>query len=271
MIDVTDESPLLRLFVLQDFVRNNISLQAAVKELASISLSDATTTIEGGVSRLWNLIITFACLFPEHQDKLVNILVYVLKLPDAKTDQGEPLLLYNMQVWKDLPMFHWYLREEWNAPVVPYNQPNCQQEVITHFVNLNRFTALLMATEEPEFDFSSYALSVFRAALETPPIHLAPEEPHEAFVYAAAIWIEILGVEIYAWDEEFERGPKIGARGRGGPLWKGKHGFCEERWDLWRRRFGELARMEGKLGEEVRTTASEAEQMMKDIENGDVE
>jgi hypothetical protein len=53
-------------------------------------------------------------------------------------------------------------------------------------------------------------------------------------------------------------------------LWKGKHGFCKERWKLWRDRFGEAARKEDE-SEQVRRVAREAELMMKEIENGHVE
>lgn len=129
-----------------------------------------------------------------------------------------------------------------------------------------------MATEEPVFNYSWFALITFCGALATPPKQLPPKAPLGAYIPAAAAWIEVLGVVIYEWDEEFKRGPLVGAPGRGGPLWKGKHAFCKKQWGLWRERFGEVARMEDVpgLGEQARTAAREAEQMMKEIENGDV-
>jgi hypothetical protein len=176
-----------------------------------------------------------------------------------------------MQVWKDLPMLGWEFRDEWNKRDIPSNPPDRRQKAISDLINMDKFMAHLMATNEPVFAYSWFALLTFRTALETPPEQLLPTEPLDAYIPAAAAWIEILGVEIYEWDEEFESGPLVGAPGMGGPLWKGKHAFCEERWTLWRERFEEVARMEGELGEEARTAAREAGLMMREIENGDVE
>lgn len=273
MVNITDEIFESRLSILQDFFKNNIPLKIAVDSLASVSLLDATST-EGAIGRLWGLIITCAREMPEHQDKLVNILVNLSQLPDAKTENGEPLVLHDMQIWKDLPTLGWYFRDEWNGPFVPGpdSPPEIRQKAISDFINVNRFTALLMATEEPVFNYSWFALVTLREALETPPSQLPSNAPLDTCIPAAAAWIEVLGVEIYEWDEEFEHGPLVGAPGRGGPLWNGIHGFCKERWELWRDRFGEVARMEDVpgLGEQTRIIAREAEMMMGQIENGDV-
>ena len=84
---------------------------------------------------------------------------------------------------------------------------------------------------------------------------------------AAAAWISILGPQIYHWDMEFEHGPRVGAPGSGGPLWEnGKHGFCKERWELWRKGFGAIAEMGGDLSENVRASARQAEKTMREIE-----
>lgn len=142
MVDITDEIFASRYAVLQDLFINNISLQQATDKLASISLSD------NGLNLTWNLIITCAREFPEHQDKLVDVLVSLSKLPDATTDQGEPLKKHGMQVWGDLPMLDWDFREEWDVRSIPSGPPGRRQKAILDFINLNKFTALLMATEE---------------------------------------------------------------------------------------------------------------------------
>ncbi|OJJ80713.1 DUF3632 domain-containing protein [Aspergillus glaucus CBS 516.65] len=219
-----------------------ISLQQATDKLASISLSD------NGLNLTWNFIITCVREFPEHQDKLVDVLVSLSKLPDATTDQGEPLKKHGMQVWEDLPMLDWDFREEWDVRSIPSGPPGRRQKAILDFINLNKFTALLMATEELVFDFSWFALITFRTALETPPNQLPVTDPLDAYVPAAVAWIETLGVGIYVWDEEHEHRPLSGVSGKGGPLWKGKHGFCKER-------FGEVASMDDELGEEAMTAA----------------
>lgn len=265
MVDITDEILASRYAVPQDLFINNISLQQATDKLASISLSD------NGLNLTWNLIITCAREFPEHQDKLVDVLVSLSKLPDATTDQGEHLKKHGMQVWGDLPMLDWDFREEWDVRSIPSGPPGRRQKAISDFINLNKFTALLMATEELIFDFPWFALITFRTALETPPNQLPVTDPLDAYVPAAAAWIETLGVEIYVWDEEHEHRPLYGVSRKGGPLWKGKHGFCKERWRFWRERFGEVASMDDELGEEAMTAVREAELMMRDVKNGDVE
>ena len=84
---------------------------------------------------------------------------------------------------------------------------------------------------------------------------------------AAAAWISILGPQVYHWDKEFEHGPRVGAPGKGGPLWEnGKHGFCKERWELWRKSFGAIAETGGDLSEDVRSCARQAGKTMKEIE-----
>ncbi|KAL5001797.1 hypothetical protein BDV10DRAFT_138493 [Aspergillus recurvatus] len=277
MPDITDPVFASRLTILQDLFASNISAPTAAKQLASSSLSD-DAPLEERLNRLWDLIITLACKYAEHQDKLVDVVVDLSELPSPDpAEAGEelgsgPLTIHDMEVWKDLPMLGWRFRDSWNISVRPNSSPEDQQKAVSDIINTSKFAALLMATDEPVFaSYSWFALLALRSALETPAEQLRSTEPLEAWIPAAAAWIETLGVEIYNWDEEFESGPKVGARGKGGPLWNGKHGFCKGRWELWRKRFGEVSRMEGELAEGVRKVAQDAETMMKEIEAGDVE
>lgn len=258
MAAVADDIFASRFAVLQDLLTDKISVQSAARNLASVSLSD-DTTFEGRLGRLWSLMINCAYSFPEHHDKLVDTLVQPSKLPDAKTDNKDPIFLHDMQVWKDLLMLGWQFCDEWNASVL-LGSPEHRQSAISNIINRDTFTALLMATEETVFANSWFALNILRDALETSPNQLSDEDPLEALIPAAAAWISVLGVEIYDWDEDF-CGYVGSAPGRGGPLWKGKHGFCKERWDLWREGFWEVAIMEGEVGDEVRTIAREAVQI----------
>ena len=86
-------------------------------------------------------------------------------------------------------------------------------------------------------------------------------------------WFSLnLGVEIFEWEDEFPSGPPHGAPGRGGDLWHGKHGFCEDRWSLRRERFAGLAKSEKwAIEDDVRRVAGEAAVMMGEIEEGDIE
>lgn len=264
------------LAVLHDYFEGKIYSPEAAAKLASAALA-LDASLEAQLGQLWHLLLQIACKDPEHQDKLVDILVDMSHLPDVTRPgdhgQDEPLILHRKQVWKDLPMLDWEIRRPWDysVPAPGTKDPEEREAAISRTVNVNHFLALLVATDEPIFEWGSlFALMTLRIALETPWEKMAPEDPLVAWIPAAASWIEVLGAEIYEWDEEYESGPLVGAPGSGGPLWKGKHGFCKERWKLWRDRFGEAARKEDE-SEQVRRVAGEAELMMKEIETGLVE
>jgi hypothetical protein len=82
---------------------------------------------------------------------------------------------------------------------------------------------------------------------------------------AAIRLVEVAGRLIWSWEHEFEYGPSKGNPGGGGPLWDGKRGFCGERWDLWRRRFGVLGAGEW-LDGQCRDGARRAADIMLGIE-----
>ncbi|KGO54208.1 Protein of unknown function DUF3632 [Penicillium expansum] len=257
MVAITEDISAPRFAILQDLFSERISAQQAAGYLASISLAD-TSDPEGGITSLWSLIFKCAYNSPEHHDKLVNVLVQLSKLPDAKKPKGDSILLYDMQVWKDLPMLGWQFRDEWNA-TVPAGPPDSRQNAISRIISRDKFTARLMATKESVFAYSWFALITLRGALETPADQSSAGNL-EALIPAAAAWISILGADIYQWKEEFD-----GALGKGGTLWKGQHGFCKERWQFWKERFGELAISE-EIGDEARTAARDAQGAMEGIE-----
>lgn len=131
---------------------------------------------------------------------------------------------------------------------------------------MNRLIATLMTYDEKRFNYDNLSLYTFRTALECAadsPMRNECEEPdwRICHIIAASELIKIAGHIIYRWDFEFESGPLIGDRGKGGPLWDGKHGFCKERWQLWKRRFFEVGVEEG-LSDEVRACAKEAAEAM---------
>ncbi|KAJ6137196.1 hypothetical protein N7471_003682 [Penicillium samsonianum] len=259
MVAITDDIFASRFAILQDLFSDSISAQKAAEYLASISLADDSDP-EGGITSLWSLIFKCAYDFPEHHVKLVTVLVQLSKLPNAKTSNGDSILLHDMQVWKDLPMLGWQFRDEWNA-TVPAGPPDSRRNAISRIINRDKFTARLMATKKPVFAYSWFALITLREALEKPADQSSARNL-EALIPAAATWISILGADIYQWNEGFD-----GALGKGGPLWKGQHGFCKERWLFWKERFGELAVTEVEIGDEVRTAARDAKRSMEEIES----
>jgi len=106
-----------------------------------------------------------------------------------------------------------------------------------------------------------------RSALEYPTEDASMVSKLTYLIPAAAIWISILGSQIYASTEEYAPSAQGGQPGLGGPLWKGKHGFCPERWNLWKQRFGEISHQTGIDGG-TRGEALQAAIRMSDIESG---
>lgn len=117
------------------------------------------------------------------------------------------------------------------------------------------------------FEYDMFALWSMRSALESPLdlMNLEGIETPEVNVPAAAVWILILGEEMFFWNNEYPHGPTEGDPGVGGPLWEGQHGFCLERWKLWRSRFGELS-VEGQLNGYLREICKNTEVRMAEIE-----
>ena len=270
-MDYIDEDR--RYHILANVFDDSTSSSTAADKIASLATSPIDVDIDG----LWTLITCCAMKLPKQQGKLVDVLVHLSKLPDAKTSDGRPITKYGMQVWKDLPTLGWYLRElldnvEDFCPCFPHELigegKKEQQDVVSEYANLHRFLALLMATKEPVFNYSWFALIVLREALEVSPARRIAGTSLDADVLSAAEWIKVLGGEIYQWKEQFSD-----RLGRERDLWKGPpvYGFSKERWTFWRQRFGEVARMdEDELGERARTAAKEAEGMMVEIENREV-
>ncbi|KAL4902090.1 Alpha/Beta hydrolase protein [Aspergillus multicolor] len=149
------------------------SPEAAAK-LASAALS-LDGSLEAQFGQLWHLVLKLAVETPEHQDKLVDLLVDMSHLPDVTRP--------------DLPLLDWEIRRYWNHPVpTPDSETREQREAaVSRTLKVNRFVALLVATDEPIFIPSAwFALVTLRIALETPWRQRSPEEPLEAWIPAAA-------------------------------------------------------------------------------------
>jgi hypothetical protein len=156
---------------------------------------------------------------------------------------------------------------EWNGLSVPQD-PAARQDAIEYFLNANKFCACLKLTGHPTFEgFDLFGLWTMRGALEdrTTLSNEDTIDPPDVFIPAAEAWIAIAGPQMYRWDREFEYGGNRGQPGRGGPLWSGRQGFAPRRFQLWRRRFAELAKSE-LLSDDLRRTARRAEKRMDEIE-----
>jgi hypothetical protein len=125
-----------------------------------------------------------------------------------------------------------------------------------HWLNLNAFAARIVASQV--LDLSLYAIWAMRDALEMPLEGIKPEVRDQT-LRAAALWIEFCGENLHGMEKLWESDPRKGDVARGGLLYSGPKGFCEERWELWRQRFGELSqdkRLEEKTRQVLTDVAS---------------
>ncbi|KAI7187126.1 hypothetical protein KC363_g6192 [Hortaea werneckii] len=267
------------LSVLEELFDGNASTQDTADRLASVALSQGTSEddLETGIGLIWSTVIICAKEKPDHIQQLVDVLVKIAQLPDAVDEHGSPLTLYGMQIWHRMPTLSWDLNEsEYNGFHIPTDEqrqllPSAQRhvsssELIRQLADLNILVAMLTKTRLRAFDFSLFALWTMRAALEIPADKARPDQPLEAWIPAAAAWISVTGDQVFSWDHEYPSGPLEGAPGKGGPLWQGKHGFCHERWQLWRSRFKYLGTQDQTLDAETRKIAKEAADRMAAIE-----
>jgi hypothetical protein len=81
-------------------------------------------------------------------------------------------------------------------------------------------------------------------------------------LWAAALWIKFCGEHLHSLNQIWEPDPRKGNVARGGPLYGGPNGFCKERWELWRERFGVLTQVDG-LEEGTREMLKDAKRRME--------
>ncbi|GAB1743642.1 hypothetical protein NU219Hw_g568t1 [Hortaea werneckii] len=272
------------LSVLEQMFNGKASTQDTAEGLASVALAQGTSEddLETGIGLIWSTVIICAKEKPDHIQQLVDVLVKIAQLPDAIDEHRSPLTLYGMQIWYRMPTLSWDLNEsEYNGFHIPTDEQRqigppalrtiSSSELIRQFANLNVFVAMLSKTRLPAFKFALFALWTMRAALEIPADEARLDQPLEAWVPAAAAWIRVTGDQVYGWDHEYPSGPRVGAPGKGGPLWQGKYGFCYQRWQLWRSRFQYLGTQDHVLTPETRQIAKEAADRMASIERGSTE
>ena len=142
------------------------------------------------------------------------------------------------------------------------------QASVTTYLNINKFAAQLALTPHSIFNgyehFGIWALWLMREALEYPGTQRILK-PLDVSLPAVVAWISGLGPEIVLWDNEFASDQRKGDPGRGGDLWHGKHGFCKERWNLWRQRLIELS-SSSELSQELRDLAAHGAAKMDGVE-----
>lgn len=148
------------------------------------------------------------------------------------------------------------------------------------YINLNAFGARLTASGTSDLKLTG--LMSLCVALEDEcwihppnlPVNGAKQGKQEvpypiqclnAIIPLAAPWLLIAGKTFFECEEEWEINSEDGHKAIGGKLWKGKPGFCKERWALWKERLGLIGDMD-ELADETRKTAIEVLKRMTEIE-----
>jgi hypothetical protein len=217
---------------------------------------------------LWYSIIHSAKRLPFRDTTSLNKLVALMKAIQA---HRPPPTAARPDVYHNLGDFGMAARETMNDS--PGYGSGYLLPELHAYANMIYFYALL--TRENIANFWIYCIWEMRAALETLHQDDAPNQGHmpdtavqqyNAHVPAAATWVFALGKQLYEREQDLTpKSPSQGNPGAGGSLWEGRAEFSKERWALWKKRFGEVAEMEG-LSEEVRGIAKEAVDAMDKAE-----
>lgn len=230
---------------------------------------DATT--EGLLWELWYSILHTAKRTPWRdtagQTKLLDLVRTLKARPDPPlpTQMTIPLqqnwMWSSGKLWSELLMIGPATRESWND--TPRDWGELTPAEIHAWTNVNAFIAKI--TKEGLANFWLYAIWAMREALEDGDRTQVAEL--DAVVPAAASWVLVAGEGILKKDEVWKASFTTGDPAGGGRLWKGKKGFCKERFGLWKRGFQVLSQRKD-LNSETREISAEAFLRMGDLEIG---
>ncbi|KAG9195473.1 hypothetical protein G6011_00594 [Alternaria panax] len=257
--------------IVQDYVNSDTNAEEVAKKLVT-PINNAILQNRKNLHflDLWYSIIHSAKRLPFRDtiglDKLVTLI-------QAIKSSFPPPTAKDQDIYTCLRDFGMAARETMN------DCPGCGSGYLlleVHaYANMLYFYALL--TVERVSNFWIYCIWEMRSALETPLEDDALDGAHHpgtaiqkynATIPSAAAWIFAAGKQVYA--REYDLTPKRateGNPGRGGPLWEGRPEFSKKRWALWKKRFGELAGLEG-LTDEVKEIARECAEAMDRIDGG---
>ena len=98
-------------------LQGSLSAKEAASQVAEHCVVSSESDLDVNPHTTWQFILDTAKEFPEKQDRLVELLQAVKRLPDLETN-GKPVIVHDMKVWSDLPYFGWTSRDNWNCEYV---------------------------------------------------------------------------------------------------------------------------------------------------------
>ncbi|KAI9931372.1 hypothetical protein ASPWEDRAFT_169785 [Aspergillus wentii DTO 134E9] len=193
---------------------------------------------------IWRLLVDTVEKMTEQNDRLVEFVVELQKLPDC--DQG----------FHDLPQLAQYLSES-SFDYIDDGRNRAKRQA---WANINRFTAKLGALGLPPTPKQGPNVElggiVLRTTLEKPWTSTAIKALN-GWVPAAEQWIKYCGNIIYKSQGDMES--------EWPSMWKGKKGWSRERWSFWKQRFFWITTLRP-LTERTREIAKECADEMTRIE-----
>ncbi|KAF8906980.1 hypothetical protein CPB84DRAFT_1744776 [Gymnopilus junonius] len=222
---------------------------------------------------MWGVVIDVAQQLPwkdTRQDRLVDIIRALKDLPESKAIQmnswGE------LEVWADLPLLGPVMTETCYG--INLDDTSFKQKIIrARQQNFVAFAARLTKSNLAD-RAHHHAIQDFREALEEEPdprarAYLQQGPRLDTYVPLAAAWTLFAGGIVFAHCRVSGSGDNTDVRDRtsrdGGKNWKGANGFSVERWNFWKKRFGEI-KGHNQASEETRGLAAEAQGAMRRIE-----
>ncbi|KAF2872897.1 hypothetical protein BDV95DRAFT_359758 [Massariosphaeria phaeospora] len=201
---------------------------------------------------------------PGSTAKLVSLMRAIQQHQDPRNAPGES------GAYTTLKDFSLASREAQNDTPQPFGTPYAAE--VHAWANLHFFWAALTRAGVLGFQTSAYwVIWMMRSALETVPrddAESSAAQKCDGDVPAAAAWVFGAGRAVYENERDLTpTRPMQGNPARGGELWTGRAEMSKGRWALWKRRFGEVAEMEG-VSEETRDIAREAVGKMEEAERG---
>ncbi|KAM0702667.1 hypothetical protein Q7P35_010098 [Cladosporium inversicolor] len=266
--------------ILEQCLRHGSSPQTTGSDLAADVSSD--DNLKDSIISAWGIITSAVNVFSSDEDiaKIVKILITFASLAPTAEEAGIDSNLYATRSWTTLG---WTLNEnDWNggapttfctihsASLTPrigfgtnpkhYKDESAYSKAIMRFLIANKFVAHLLRAGTGRYKI--FMIWTMRSALEYSPEQRSGMEDPEVYVPAAAACVMIAGEKLRSFDDEWLPGELTGRPALGGPLWEGKHGFCEGRWRLWKERFEAVAQESG-ISEGVKRKAKEAHDEME--------
>ncbi|KAH8203522.1 hypothetical protein TruAng_002270 [Truncatella angustata] len=261
-----DEEPQRAIDILEALVDTNIDASSAAEQI-TFMYKPLVKAEPSSVAIIWGILVRVVRAVGQNEaaaKKLVDFVLHVQNSGDVLDEAGEQINLNGQAIWRDLPEFSYHFREYGIYIEDADDYKGDWLEQASQLQNATTFAALFLEASDPRH-MSFLASSGLIDGVE---LAYARDQAERAamFIPPAVIWIKLAGKTLHKLcQDRIARSATLGVKRPGSEwLWNGGVGFSPERWDFWKRRFGELAGQAG-LDEHLQTLAREAEAKMEEI------